>query len=620
MINQNFTVMKIRFKILWVQLILAFAFQSGYSQNIVTADDVLNMQYARTEHFSPDGDKLIYGVYTPRGPNEKPGPSHLNFYIHGFKNGEKQQLLHDTIRAGSPRFSPDGKTIAFLYKKGKEKMQIWTIPVNGGEMKPLTHAESDIKNFKWHPQGEGIVYMAGTPKTEKEEELEERGYGFIYYEENLKNTNLYHVHFDRNFNEESTEQLTQDKNVWDFVFDNEGDRVAYTASEKNLIDQKYMFRKIYVMDIVSGNSEVVVEGRGKLGNYAFSPDGEKLAYTSAYNIHDHAVSQALVLTLDDKQVTNLTPEGYIGHMSWVEWKDEDNVIILAEEKVYPKLIQVTLSDGERTTVLDSENTGIIFGPPIFTDGFEKIAYVGSGPYQPYQVFVSENSAEPEQITKINERFEGKKYGEQEVFQYAARDGEIIEGILMKPVGYDPEKEYPLIMYVHGGPESHYSNGWLSRYSTPGQVMAGKGYLVTYVNYRASTGYGVDFGMEGFGDPAGTEFDDVADGIQHMISEYGANKDRVGVAGGSYGGYASAWFATYYTDYVKAVCMFVGVSNLLSKKGTTDIPYEDFLVHSGKPLEEQWLLNLQRSPVYWAHQSNTATLIYGGADDPRVHAT
>jgi dipeptidyl aminopeptidase/acylaminoacyl peptidase len=91
-----------------------------------------------------------------------------------------------------------------------------------------------------------------------------------------------------------------------------------------------------------------------------------------------------------------------------------------------------------------------------------------------------------------------------------------------------------------------------------------------------------------------------------------------MAGGSYGGYASAWFATYYTDYVKAACVFVGISDLISKRGTTDIAYEELLVHSGKPLEEQWQMNLERSPIYWAHQSKTATLIYGGAADPRVH--
>ena len=104
----------------------------------------------------------------------------------------------------------------------------------------------------------------------------------------------------------------------------------------------------------------------------------------------------------------------------------------------------------------------------------------------------------------------------------------------------------------------------------------------------------------------------------MIDYKGADRERVGMAGGSYGGYASAWFATYYTKYVKAVCMFVGISDVASKRLTTDIPWEEYYVHSGKPLEDQWKMNLERSPIYYARQSRTATLIYGGAADTRVH--
>ena len=149
-------------------------------------------------------------------------------------------------------------------------------------------------------------------------------------------------------------------------------------------------------------------------------------------------------------------------------------------------------------------------------------------------------------------------------------------------------------------------------------MAAKGYLVFYPNYRASTGYGLKFAKAGLGDPAGREFDDIRDGIQHLIDQGIADPDRVGLGGGSYGGYAAAWFATYYTKYIKAACMFVGISDLISKRGTTDIPYEEMYVHSVNPLEKMWKLSLERSPIYYAHQSKTATLIFGGAADPRVH--
>jgi dipeptidyl aminopeptidase/acylaminoacyl peptidase len=160
---------------------------------------------------------------------------------------------------------------------------------------------------------------------------------------------------------------------------------------------------------------------------------------------------------------------------------------------------------------------------------------------------------------------------------------------------------------------------MTNYGRPGQVLAAKGYAVFYPNYRASTGYGVDFAMEGYSDAAGSEFDDIADGIDYLIDGYGiADRDRVGLGGGSYGGFAAAWFSSYYTKYVKATMMFVGISDLISKRSTTDIPYEELYVHSGKKLEDMWQESLERSPIYWAHQSRTAVLIVGGTADTRVH--
>ncbi len=282
------------------------------------------------------------------------------------------------------------------------------------------------------------------------------------------------------------------------------------------------------------------------------------------------------------------------------------------------LSTVRKGGGKRKIILDSSVSGVIFSTPRYTADFKHFVFTGSTPSDRSNIYYWNGKKEPYQLTDINPGLKTKTLGKQEVIRYNARDGKEIEGLLIHPVGCDPGTQYPLVVYVHGGPESHHSNGWLSRYSTPGQVMAGRGYLVMYLNYRASTGYGVDFAMEGFMDPAGKEFDDIADGIEYAVKAKGADPDRVGLAGGSYGGYASGWFATYYTKYVKAVCMFVGISNNISKRGTTDIAYEELYVHSGKLLEEQWQLDLERSPIYWAHQSKTATLIYGGAADTRVH--
>ena len=379
-----------------------------------------------------------------------------------------------------------------------------------------------------------------------------------------------------------------------------------------------MFRELQILDLASGEVVKKIGNEGKLGNYAFSPDGSQLAFASALNINDHAVSQAFTYSLDDETSTNHTPTNFKGHVSRVGWKNDKEIYVYSGEGVYPKFSTINIKNNKREIIFDAEKMGVIFDVPKFTQDDKLFVFTGNTPNDPSNIYKTDHKGNLEMLTDLNPELGNKLLGEQEVIRYEARDGQEIEGLLIKPVGYREGQKYPLILYVHGGPEAHHDNGWLSRYSTPGQVMAGRGYLVAYINYRASTGYGVDFGNAGFMDPAGVEFDDLADGIDYLVAEYGADKDRVGMAGGSYGGYASAWFATYYTDKIKAVCMFVGISNVISKRGTTDIPYEEMLVHSGKPLEEQWEMNLQRSPVYWAHQSKTATLIYGGAADTRVH--
>jgi len=588
------------------------------SQEVLSPAELLQLESMSGLQVHPVKDELIFSVSTPRGPNEAPGGSKTEYFRDAPSFTSPRPLFSGDIKGRSPQYSPDGAYIGFLHSEKGKPSQLWVMDMSGTLMKKLTNEESGISSFKWQPGKKGIAYLSGSQVSSREKELKKRGFDFIYYEENLKNNKLHIAWFDEQWNQVSTWQLTHEKQAWDFEFNAQGTQIAVTLSPKNLIDQRYMFRRIYLIDLETGHMKQVSQNEGKLGNYVFSPNGSYLAYAAALNINDHAISQAFVIDLNSGSISNLTPEKFRGHVSWVNWKDDENVLFLASEGVYPTLNTVAVKGGKRKILLKGEDSGIIFSSPKFDSDFQDFIFTGSTPTDYVNLYRWDGKNDPQKISNLNPVLQERKLGKQEVISYQARDGQEIEGILIHPVDYVHGQSYPLIVYVHGGPEAHHSNGWLSRYSTPGQLMAGKGYLVLYLNYRASTGYGVDFGMEGFMDPAGTEFDDIADGIEWAIREKGADPERVGLAGGSYGGYASGWFATYYTKYVKAVCMFVGISNNISKRGTTDIAYEELYVHSGQKLEEQWQIALERSPIYWAHQSKTATLIYGGAADTRVH--
>ena len=175
-----------------------------------------------------------------------------------------------------------------------------------------------------------------------------------------------------------------------------------------------------------------------------------------------------------------------------------------------------------------------------------------------------------------------------------------------------------MLSVHGGPEAHDRNGWLTGYSAPGQVAAARGIAVFYPNYRGSTGRGVEFSKISQADAAGPEFDDLIDAVDHLINVGIVDEEKVGITGGSYGGYASAWGATYYSDRFAVSIPFVGISDAISKMGTTDIPYEMYDVHHRKWLWEDWEYFAKASPIYYVTRNRTPTLILHGKDDPRVH--
>jgi len=604
-----------------VKIVLALvAFLSAFAvkaQNVLSPQDLLQLKTSRTVQMHPNGNELIYTLYTPRTANEQPGGSHVTYKIIDLSTNKSRDLFDNAIKGHSPQWSPDGKHLAFRMRHDNA-YQIFVMPSEGGEPIQITNQSNGVNTFQWHPDGKGMAYISTTPNTKREKELKKRGYDFIFYEENIKNDNLFLIKFDENFKLTAETQITEGVNIWDFNFDKLGKQLAYSATGLKLIDQKYMFRKIHIFNLETGKVKRVLNNVGKLGNYSFSPDGSHLCYTGARDINDHAVSQLYNVNIEDGIQTILTPDNYKGHIAWANWKNSKEIVYLAHEGVYPKVYSIAYKSSKRKLLLDAQNSGVIFGSPLYDASFKSFAFYGSTTNDISNIYKWDGKGELTKITNINPALASTKLGEQEVINFAARDGLNIEGLLMKPVAYKAGEKYPLIVYVHGGPESHHSNGWLSGYSTPGQVMAGKGYLVAYFNYRASTGYGVDFAMKGFEDPAGKEFDDLADGIDYLVENYGADRNRVGMAGGSYGGYASAWFATYYTDYIKAAAVFVGITNVVSKRGTTDIPYEELYVHSNNLLEDMWELNLKRSPVYHAHKSRTATLIYGGAADPRIH--
>ncbi len=597
---------------------VAFIVQIVRASQPYTAEDLLNTRRVSSAVISPDGKWIAYTVESQRPANDEAGTAYSELYVISLDTREIRPLLTGKERATAIAWRPDGSGVAFLARREKQKeTQVWMISLRTNDTVQVTDAPTSIISYRWSPDGKRIGYIAQSPSSEKEKRLKAAGYEFVYFEENLKHRNIYILDVDDKGKGGQPRQLTDDITAWSFEFSPDGKFIAFGGSPLNLVDHEFMFQKVYLLDLTTKSRRQVTDNPGKLGRYAFSPDGKYLAYNAALTRNDHAPTQVFVTLVAGGVANNLTPQNYRGHVTWVGWKDRSTIVYRGAEGVHSTLRTVTLNGKERSVLLHSERAGVVFDGMTFTTGLKVMACLGSSPTSPSEAYVWKGGS-LERLTSVNPWLADRTLGRQDVMRYKARDGLEIEGIVIYPVGYAAGQAYPLVVVVHGGPEAHYSHEWLTGYSTPGQVLANKGYVVFYPNYRGSTGYGVEFAAASYGDPAGKEFDDIADGIAYLQQQGIADKQRVGLGGGSYGGYASAWFATYYTSMVRAVCMFVGISNLISKAGTTDIPWEDYYVHTGKHLEERWDFALTRSPIYYAHQSKTATLIMGGQADTRVH--
>ncbi len=379
---------------------------------------------------------------------------------------------------------------------------------------------------------------------------------------------------------------------------------------------RYMRTPQYVVNAETAAVVRRIDNPGKLGDIAWSPDGAHLAVVSAEDIHDPSAGRLMVASVADGRLRDLLPN-FDGHIGRVAWQDADTVMYVAAVHTGSVFGKVDIN-GSGLKTLVANGGPVLRSLSMSRDGQSGV-FVADHPGHPREVyFMKHGDSAPRRLTQSNATLREKRLAKQEVVAFKARDGLELEGILIYPLDYDPAERYPLILVVHGGPEGHYSNGWVSGYNAPGQVAAARGFAVFYPNYRGGTGRGVAHSKLGQADYGGKEFDDLVDAIAHLVALGLVDESKVGITGGSYGGYASAWGATKLSEHFAAAVMAVGISDQVAKAGTTDIPNEMNLVHSRKWPWEDWDWFRERSPIYYVEQARTPILICHGEDDTRVH--
>ena len=511
-------------------------------------------------------------------------------------------LVNGKQSAPAMQVRPGHREVSFL-RLADGRPQLFVQGIDGGDARRFADTPA-IAGYRWRPDGGAVSFTALDPLPEGRAAAHERGIRPVVVDEDWRHLSLWLVE-----DGGAPARRTADTTVFEHEWSPDGARIACACAPRNLVDDSYMFQRLHVLDVASGALAKLVDNPGKLGPFVWSPDGSRLAYITAADRNDpHAGAVATVHVATGEVELRQGP--FMAEA--LHWGPRGLVALVARGTRSALLrIDAARGDGDELPEL----------PPglavtaLAMDG-ERIAYTGSRATHPPELFFG---PEGFVLTDSNPDLHGAALGEQTVETVRARDGLSIEGVLIKPVGYEPGRRYPFVIVVHGGPEAHFSDGWLTSYSNWGQLLAARGYVSWYPNYRSSTGYGVQFCKHDHGDPMGKEFHDHLDAIEHFAGKGLIDRERVGIGGGSYGGYTAAWAATKGTEHFAAAVSFVPFTDIRTKWLTSDIPFEFFFVH----YQEQWpwqqpgLLG-DRSPLTWAPQCNTPLLLLGGTQDTRVH--
>ncbi len=599
------------------------------AQETFTPELLAKLRSVTGAEISPDGSQVAYLLDVPRRVfKDKDGPAWTELHVVD-RQGVSRPYVTGEINVGSIAWTPDGLSISYLARRGNDSgTSLYVIPLAGGESRRVLTHSNGIRDYSWSPDGRRVAF-SGTEQTPGEQK-KRRDQGFIQqaFEEGWQPVKVWIAEPDLSdapnqtgASKESEEEkkprlLELEGSASQFRWSPQGDLLAVALAPTPSADDAYMNRKVSIVNIASGEVLGRIETAGKIGSFRWSPDAKRLALIAAADRHDPREGRLMVASAQGGEPRDLLPD-LKGHVTSIEWRDKDTLLYAADIGVGSALGEIR-ADGSRPKIYIPADDGRVFSSLSYAPQGKSLTLLADTARHPSEVFLLPlGERRPKQLTASNPGLKRVRFASQEVVSFQAADGLALQGILVRPLEEEAGKRYPLILSVHGGPESHVSNGWVTSYANPGQVAAARGFAVFYPNYRGSTGRGVEFSKLDHGDPAGAEFDDLIAAVDHLIEAGLADRERVGITGGSYGGYASAWGATRYTERFAASVVFAGISDEISKFGATDIPEEIYLVHHRRHVWEDWQFFLERSPIYYAKQSRTPTLILHGTVDPRV---
>lgn len=598
----------------------------------ITPEDYFAFEFVGDPRISPDGKLVAYVVTTI---DQKQNRRHSSIWMTAIDGSRAPwQFTTSPQNSNSPRWSPDGQWLGFLSSRpsvesaapraanegsaSEARSQVWVLSMNGGEAHRITNLKNGVNSFQWSPDGKRLACVSRTgpsdSRAENRDRSDVRHYSHISYKFN--DTGWYddrrsHIWI-VDMKAGAAKQITSgdDWNDADPQWSPDGARIAFVSNRTGKEYEENRNTDVWVIAQEGGPLTKISDHDESDNSPRWSPDGKTIAFVGRVREDQHpkiwlAPSAGGTPSTLAARNLDLIP----GDLEWAE--DGRALYFQAGVKGETHIFRVDVASKEISRLTTGERA--VRGAD-FNDKTGKMVYTANDFKHPDDLYAADRSAQNERmLTKMNEAlWRQLDFADVERIPYKSADGWDVDGFFVKPIGWKEGKKYPMILSVHGGPAGMYGVDWYHEF----QVYAARGWAVFFCNPRGSTGYGEKFERGIVGEWGGKDYQDIMNGVDAILKKYSwIDRDRLGVTGGSYGGFMTNWIVGH-TNMFKAAVTLRSLSNFISDDGTRDGAYghkRDF----GGDIFEKFDLFWDRSPLKYAKNVKTPTLILHSDNDFRV---
>lgn len=594
-----------------------------------TIDDVTKIVGVTSATIAPDGKSIAFVVSRP---NLKDDTYDRDIEIYDVATKTSRPVTFERKELSSPAFSPSGDRLAFLARRGTgddAHQQIYVMDFRGGDPRAITDAPKGVEQFAWRPDGRAIAYVAAD-KPAHEKELKKHLDGFVvgdqaYNDREAPSSNhIWLVNADGGDNR----RLTQGS--WSIPsaqppsspgpplsWSPDGKSIVFTRMP-NAFDADSDQAVVAILDVDTKNVRVLTQHGKYEGFGEWSPDGKNIAYWYPNNGDPAAVNDIFVAPASGgSNGVDVTASEIDTNVQRAMWMPDGKSLLISGHKDTDAALWIKPLDGPAKRMnLGSvqPSQGFWLDASIARNG--AIAFVGSQPDRPGELYyMASATAAPERVTSFNDSIAALSLGTVKTISWT-NEGYHEDGTLTLPPSYDTQKTYPLVLVIHGGPNS----ASITNFSTINQLLAAHGYIVFNPNYRGSDNLGAKYWYGIVKDSGAGPGRDVMAGIEAVAKDYRIDRSRIAVSGWSYGGYMTSWLIGHYHVWKTAVSG-AAVNDLIDEYALADNGVGDRYGMGGSPYVNALdKLYIEQSPISSAWNVTTPTLIMSDTGDQRVPIT